>query len=164
MSISRVYTSWCTFFHNCFAATVAFSALMLLVGRQEGHPACKKQSGGVLAWLSVWSEVQTCIWPSWCHCDILSCFSKIQIGFVSSGALNSTPTNLPFWYRLTRVVPEKGPLNVCVCVCVCAFFATSYFALLSRNWLHLMCHFICAKCCQNMFSGQLVNCLHLSIK
>ena len=24
---------------------------------------------------------------------------------------------LPFWYRLTRVVPEKGPLNVCVCVC-----------------------------------------------
>jgi len=33
----------------------AFSALMLLVGRQEGHPACKKLSGGVLAWLSVWS-------------------------------------------------------------------------------------------------------------
>jgi len=23
--------------------------------RQEGHPACKKLSGGVLAWLSVWS-------------------------------------------------------------------------------------------------------------
>ena len=27
----------------------AFSALMLLVGRQEGHPACKKLSGGVLS-------------------------------------------------------------------------------------------------------------------
>jgi len=40
---------------------VAFSALTLLVGGQEGHPACKKLSGGVLAWLSVWSEVQTCI-------------------------------------------------------------------------------------------------------
>ena len=26
---------------------------------------------------------------------------------------------LPFWYRLTRVVPEKEPLNGCVCVCVC---------------------------------------------
>jgi len=38
--------------------------LTLLVGRQEGHPACKKLSSGVLAWLSVWSEVQTCIWPS----------------------------------------------------------------------------------------------------
>jgi len=33
----------------------------------------------------------------------VSCFSKIQIG-------------LPFWYRLTRVVLDKGPLNVCVCV------------------------------------------------
>jgi len=42
----------------------AFSALMLLIGRQEGHPACKKLSGEVLAWLSVWSEVQTFIWPS----------------------------------------------------------------------------------------------------
>jgi len=41
-----------------------FSALTLLVGRQEGRPACKKLSGGVLAWLSVWSEVQTCIRPS----------------------------------------------------------------------------------------------------
>ena len=40
------------------------STLTLLVGRQEGHPACKKLSGVVLAWLSVWSEVQTCIWPS----------------------------------------------------------------------------------------------------
>ena len=39
-------------------------ALTLLVGRQEGHPACKKLSGGVLARLSVWSKVQTCIWPS----------------------------------------------------------------------------------------------------
>jgi len=26
---------------------------------------------------------------------------------------------LPFWYRLTRVVPKKGPLNGCVRVCVC---------------------------------------------
>jgi len=42
----------------------AFSALTLLVGRQEGHPACKKLSSEVLAWLSVWSNVQTCIWPS----------------------------------------------------------------------------------------------------
>jgi len=43
---------------------LTFSALTLLVGRQEGHPACKILSGGVLAWLSVWSEVQTCIRPS----------------------------------------------------------------------------------------------------
>jgi len=29
----------------------AFSALTLLVGQQEGHPACKKLSGGMLVWL-----------------------------------------------------------------------------------------------------------------
>jgi len=39
----------------CFA----FSALTLLVGRQTEHPACKKLSDEVLAWLSVWSKVQT---------------------------------------------------------------------------------------------------------
>ena len=39
----------------------AFSALTLLVGRQEGHPDCRKLSGGVLAWLFIWSQVQTCI-------------------------------------------------------------------------------------------------------
>jgi len=83
---------------------MAFSASMLLVGWQEGRPACKKLSGGVLAWLSVWSEVQTCIWSSWCHCHLLSLASvKCRLG-------------LPFWYRLTRVVPDKSPLNgVCVC-------------------------------------------------
>jgi len=38
---------------------------VLLVGRQEEHPACKKLSDGVLVWLSVWSEVQTvCIWST----------------------------------------------------------------------------------------------------
>jgi len=45
-------------------AFAAFSALTLLVGQQEGHPACKKLSGEVLAWLSVWIEVQTCICPA----------------------------------------------------------------------------------------------------
>ena len=44
--------------------TCAFSFLTLLVGWQEGHLACKKLNCGLLAWLSVWSEVQTCMWPS----------------------------------------------------------------------------------------------------
>jgi len=47
-----------------YVVDCAFSALTLLVGWQEGHPACKKLNGGMLAWLSVQSEVQTCIWPS----------------------------------------------------------------------------------------------------
>jgi len=80
---------------------VAFSALTLLVGQQEGHPVCKKLSGEVLAWLSVWSEVQTCIWPGWCHCHSLS-LASVKYRLV-----------LPFWYRLTWVVLDKGPLNGC---------------------------------------------------
>jgi len=43
-----------------------------LVGQQEGHLAGKKLSGGMFAWLSVWGEVQICIWPSRCHCHSLS--------------------------------------------------------------------------------------------
>ena len=43
-----------------FIYYVAFSALTLLVGQQEGYLAPTKLSGGVLAWLSVWSEVQIC--------------------------------------------------------------------------------------------------------
>ena len=60
----------------------------------------------MLGWLSVWSDVQTCIWPSWCHCQSLS-LASVKSRLV-----------LPFWYRPTRVVPEKGPLNGCVCLCV----------------------------------------------
>ena len=56
----------------------AFSALTLLVGRQEGYPTCKRLSGGVLAWLSVWSEVQTCMAQLMPLPLTVSCFSKIQ--------------------------------------------------------------------------------------
>jgi len=85
-----------------------FISVTLLVGRQEGHPACRKLSGGVLVWLSVLSEVQTCIWPSWCHCHSLSCFIKSRL--VS-----------PFWYWLTWVVLDKGLLNWCMCECAVLF-------------------------------------------
>jgi len=77
--------------------------LTLLVGRQEGHPACKKLSGGVLAWLSVCLEqgadlhiAQLMPLPL-----TVSCFNKIQSGF-------------------TFLVPAhlgslgKGPLNGCL--------------------------------------------------
>ena len=86
---------------SAFSAS-AFSALTLLVGRQEGHPACKKLNGEVLVWLSVWSEVQICIWPSWCHCHSLS-LASVKSRLV-----------LPFWYQLTWLVPEKGRETVCV--------------------------------------------------
>ena len=82
----------------------AFSALTLL-GSRKGIRPVKKQSGGMLLWLSVWSKVQTCIWPSWCYCHSLS-LASLKSRLV-----------LPFWYQLTWVVPEKGPLNGCGVVC-----------------------------------------------
>jgi len=58
----------------------------------------------VLVWLSVWSEVLACMWPSWCHCHWLS-LASVKSRLV-----------LPLWYHF--VVPDKGPLNGCVCVCL----------------------------------------------
>jgi len=60
--ISELHNSCCI--NYLYLHEPSFSALTLLVGWQEGHPACKKLSGVVLVWLSVWSKVQTCIWPS----------------------------------------------------------------------------------------------------
>ena len=39
------------------------------LGGRKGIRPVKKW---VVGWLSVWSEVQTCIWPSGCHCHSLS--------------------------------------------------------------------------------------------
>ena len=61
---------------------VAFSALTLLVGRQEGHPACKKTEwwgAGVVLCLEQDADLhmaQLMPLPL-----TVSCFSKIQIGF-----------------------------------------------------------------------------------
>jgi len=84
----------------------AFSALTLLVGWQEGHPACKKLSGGVLVWLSVERGADLHIAQVMPLPLTVSCFSKIQIGF-------------------TFLVPahlgrpaQRAVKRVCVCVCV----------------------------------------------
>ena len=78
------------------------------LGGRKGIRPVKKLSGEVLTWLSVWSEVQTCIWPSWCHCHSLS-LASVKSRLVS-----------PFWYRLTRVVLEKRAVKR-VCVGVVSF-------------------------------------------
>ena len=63
-----------------------------LSGRKGIQPV-KKQSGGVLAWLSVWREVQACILLSWCHCHSLS-LASVKSRFV-----------LPLWHQPIQVVP-----------------------------------------------------------
>ena len=83
----------------------AFSALTLMVGWQEEHPACKKLSGGVLAWLSVLGKVQICILPGLYHCHSLSFAPVNPNQFYISGT--SSPGS-----------PDKGPLNSCCCYSV----------------------------------------------
>ena len=60
----------------------AFSALTLLVRQQEGHPACKKLSGGVLAWLSCLERGADLHMAQLMPLPLtVSCFSKILFGF-----------------------------------------------------------------------------------
>jgi len=58
-----------------FICLQCFDAVGWVAGRASG---LWKLSGEVLAWLSVWSELQMiCIWSSWCHCHpIISCSSS----------------------------------------------------------------------------------------
>jgi len=82
-TIGRICNSECLYSLLCLVtASIAFSALTVLVVCQDEYPAYKKFSNEVMAWLSVWNEVQMiCIWPSQCHCHlIISSFIKIQIG------------------------------------------------------------------------------------
>ena len=92
---------WCqlaNFFYPPYSVQfIAFNALILLVGRQEGHPACKKLkrwgAGTVigLQWGADLHMAQLMPLPL-----TISCFSKIQIGF-------------------TFLVPA----HLCVCVRAC---------------------------------------------
>jgi len=46
----------------------------------------------------------------------LSCYVKLYWPLQADGRKFSITTNV-LWYRFTWLVPEKGPLKVCVCVC-----------------------------------------------
>ena len=85
--------------------TFAFSALTLLVGCQEEHPACKN-------------------WVMRCWCGYLSAarcrlFAYGPADASASQPPSSSPASFksilvsPFWYQLTQVVLEKRLLNVC---------------------------------------------------
>ena len=81
---------------------LSFSVAYALPVFTRAHQKSEK----VIVSYSYYCQIQ--IRPIWCHCHSLS-LASVKSRLV-----------LPFWYRPTWVVPEKGPLNVCVCVCVCA--------------------------------------------
>jgi len=79
---------------------------MLLAGRQEGTPPVKN-------------------WEVGCWRGYLSgAMCRFAYGPADATATHclllqwNSDWFLPFWYRLTWVVPDKGPLNGCVC-CFC---------------------------------------------
>jgi len=120
---------------KCELWVTAFSALTLLVGRQEGHPACKKTEWwgiGMVICLEQGADL---------HMDQLmplpltvSCFSKIQIGFTF---LVPTHPSSP---------GKRAVKRVCVCVSwvtICIKFIISednkYMHINSWLWNILVC-------------------------
>ena len=113
-----------------FHLWVAFSALTLLVGRQEGHSACKKTEwwgAGMVICLergAGFHMSQLIPLPL-----TVSCFGKIQI---------------PDWFYLSGTGSPGQRAAKQVCVCVCVTFICEGFRVLSaafvRILLFAMCH------------------------
>ena len=94
-----------------------FSALTLLVGRQEGHPACKKlEWWGTSIVICVERDADLHIAQVMLLPLTVSCFSKIQIAFTF---LVPAHTSSP---------GKRAIKQVCVVVCVCE---------ISPEWLRL---------------------------
>jgi len=102
---------------------VAFSALTLLVGRQEGHPACKNLGGGCWGGGAV-SPVGVA--PTRTVGTSASIIFPCSIKIQKTGGGETQPERSTlhspmlrqkaecfFWYRPTRVVQEQRPLNGC---------------------------------------------------
>ena len=90
-------TSLTGLWNSCLAG------LELYLGSQVVFTYFHTQIGGVLAHLTVWSEVQICIWPSWYHCHWLSLAPENPDWFYLFVA------GSPGWSR------RKGTLNECCC-------------------------------------------------
>ena len=78
---------------------LCYSALTLLVWCQEEHPACKKLNDGIVICVERGAD----------------CLHMVQLMPLHPKTPFKSRLLLPFWYRLTQVVLEKRPLNVCVC-------------------------------------------------
>jgi len=120
----------CDVFNHC-----AFSALTLLVGRQEGHPACKK-----LEWWGIGMVRPICLERD---ADLhmaqlmplpltVSCFSKIQTGFTF---LVPAYPGGPGKRAVKRMcVCVRACVRACVCVYVCLTNTLSLIHHVSSNF------------------------------
>jgi len=97
-----------TYFSVMYGGVICLQCCDAVGWTVERASSVKKMSGEVLAWLSVWGEVQICIWPSWCHCSSLSVAS----------------------------IKSRLVLVVCVYVCVCVFVHACVCACVHRGEVH----------------------------
>ena len=133
-----VFYSLLLCFYCYYSRAGAFSALTLLVGRQEGHPACKKTErwgAGVVICLERGADLhmaQRLPLPL-----TVSCFSKIQIGFTFLVPAHPGSTG------------QRAIKQVCVCVCVIHVQVLIFHCSLVIVHTHFSCAF-CNKwneCC-----------------
>ena len=103
--------------HIFLCRWLVVSALTLLVGWQEGHPACKK-NWVVRCWHGCLSGTRCRLACGPADATAIHC--SLSLAVVKSRLV------LPFWYRLTQVVLDKEPLIGCVCVCVCVCKLVTY--------------------------------------
>ena len=83
-----------------------YRALTLLVGRQEGHPACKKLSRGVGVVICLERGADLHMVQPMPLPVTVSCFTKIQIGFTFLVLAHPGSPG------------QRAIKRVCVCVCV----------------------------------------------
>ena len=98
----------------------AFSAFTLLVGRQEGHPACKKTEWWDVG-VVVWDEMQTLHIAQQMPLPLtISCSSKSRLDswFYLSGTCS------PGW---SWTYSRRAVKRLCMCVCVDAFLLSLRF-------------------------------------
>ena len=118
----------------------AFSSLMLLVGRQEGHPACKTLEwwgGGVVVCLERGADLHVAqLMPLPLT---VSCFSKIQVGF-------------------TFLVPahpgsrgKRAVKRVCVCVCLSIAYIWYYYVGCIHSGTHKAMVLSLSVCLSHVF-------------
>ena len=102
------------------SSVFAFSALTLLVGHQEEHPACKK-----IEWWGVGMVI--CLEQS---ADCLHMVQLMPLHPKSPSSLVSFKSRLvlPFRYQITQVVLEKRPLNGCCSSSI------SWFSKFNKVW------------------------------
>jgi len=92
------------------------------LGDRKGTQPVKKLSGGVLAWLSAWSKVQSCIWPNWCHCRSLSlasvksrlvftarCYASAVLAMGLGLSVTSQSSTKTAKRRITQTTPHYSP-------------------------------------------------------